>query len=79
MSGGALDYACYDLNRIVERLREEEHVEHLESSSIVELLSDLSDVLHAYEWWRSGDYSKERYVEMWNQFESRWLKEVDEK
>lgn len=64
MSGGYLDYICYELNDIADRIDDRE---------IKDLVKDLADLLHDYEWWQSGDYGSETYYETRNKFKAKWF------
>ena len=65
MSGGAMDYVygrIYDLS-------------YQENDPIIKkLLIDLSEYLHAEEWWLSGDTCKETYMEERKKFKDKWIK-----
>ena len=64
MSGGYLDYICYELNDIVDRINDRE---------IKDLIKDLADLLHDYEWWQSGDYGSETYYKKLDEFKAKWF------
>lgn len=45
----------------------------LEDRELSELAWDLLDVIHAYDWYASGDTSKETYLKAKNEFKKKWL------
>lgn len=64
MSGGYLDYICFKLENITDRIDDKE---------IKELIKDLADLLHDYEWWQSGDYSSKSYDKKLKEFKAKWF------
>ena len=64
MSGGYLDYICFKLEDITDRIDDRE---------IKELIKDLADLLHDYEWWQSGDYSSDSYDKKLKEFKAKWF------
>lgn len=64
MSGGYLDYICFKLENITDRIDDRE---------IKELVKDLADLLHDYEWWQSGDYSSNSYDKKLKEFKAKWF------
>ena len=64
MSGGYLDYICFKLENITDRIDDKE---------IKELIKDLADLLHDYEWWQSGDYGSDSYDKKLKEFKSKWF------
>ena len=64
MSGGYLDYICFKLDDITDRIDDRE---------IKDLIKDLADLLHDYEWWQSGDYGSETYYEKLDKFRAKWF------
>lgn len=45
----------------------------LEDRELSELTWDLLDVIHAYDWYKSGDTCKETYIEAKDKFKKKWL------
>lgn len=39
-----------------------------------DLIKDLCEVLHALEWWQSGDTSEDRYRKTLAKFKAKWFK-----
>jgi hypothetical protein len=79
MSGGRFDYFYsklnelladieydYDLNKKI-KLSTEERI-------LKRLLTDLSSLLHDYEWWKSGDIDEKDFIKSFNKFKRKWLK-----
>ena len=64
MSGGYLDYICFKLENITDRIDDRE---------IKELIKDLADLLHDYEWWQSGDYGSDSYDKKVKEFKAKWF------
>ncbi len=65
MSGGSMDYICYKVEEIADMERDYE---------IADLLSDLASYLHDEEWWLSGDYNEDPWMEARAKFKAKWLK-----
>jgi hypothetical protein len=45
----------------------------LEDRELSELTWDLLDVIHAYDWYKSGDTCKETYLKEKDKFKKKWL------
>lgn len=73
MSGGAFDYFYSRLNEVAEEIYQERTEEE---KTLARLLKDLSEVMYALEWWRSGDTDRNDFVKVWQDFKENWLKEV---
>ena len=67
MSGGSYEYISYSL---ASQCRGRMYDAEME-----DLIKDLCDVLHALEWWQSGDCGEERYRERLTKFKTKWFKE----
>lgn len=65
MSGGSLDYFYHKLYGVSD---------HIDDVEIRDLLKDLAEVLHDYEWYDSGDYSRDTYEETLAAFKEKWFK-----
>ena len=39
-----------------------------------DMINDLAEVLHALEWWQSGDSSEDRYRNTLMKFKAKWFK-----
>ena len=65
MSGGSYDYICYKLS--------EECKGRMYDAEMNDLIKDLCDLLHALEWWQSGDSSEDRYREELSHFKAKWF------
>ena len=64
MSGGSMEYACYKVSNIAD----------IEEDLVIRsLLKDLSEYLHAEEWYRSGDTSRKTYNAARKKFKKKWL------
>jgi hypothetical protein len=51
----------------------------LEDKVISELVWDVFELLHAYDWYRSGDTCKEDYDRVRAKFKKKWLKDDPER
>lgn len=66
MSGGALDYISYEIDRYL--------VGKMEDRELNDLMVDISELAHELEWYYSGDTNKSDYVETVNKFKAKWFK-----
>lgn len=64
MSGGSMNYIYR---------RVEDASDYIDDREIKDLLNDLAELLHDYEWWDSGDYSKSTYIETLDKFKAKWF------
>lgn len=65
MSGGSMNYIF---------CRIKEAADMTDDKELSELLTDISDVLYAEEWWTSGDTEKAPYEQALAQFKTKWFK-----
>lgn len=65
MSGGYLEYNSYCL---------EEVAYNVEDLEIKQLIFDLSQFLHDYDYYKSGDYGYGTYLESLNNFKNKWFR-----
>lgn len=65
MSGGSYDYIYCKLD--------EECANRMYDAEMNDLIKDLCSVLHALEWWQSGDSSEERYRKCLSEFKKKWF------
>ena len=71
MSGGALtDYGVNSLYSITNWAREIER----ENPLLAQQLRDLFDLLHAYDYYLSGDYGKVEIEKAWTKYREKWIK-----
>lgn len=72
MSGGAFDYVD---NRLMTEIFDyaDKPWNALEDREISELTWDLLNLLHDYDWYKSGDTSKETYLKAKAEFKKKWL------
>ena len=66
MSGGSYNY-------IYSRLSEECE-NRMYDAEMNDMISDLCEVLHALEWWKSSDSSEFVYREKLSRFKAKWFK-----
>lgn len=64
MSGGAWNYAYYRIREVADCFPDFE---------IKDLLNDLADLTHDAEWYESGDYNEEQYLESLKSFKNKWF------
>lgn len=64
MSGGSMNYIYR---------RFEDASNYMNDKEIKELLKDLGELFHDYEWWDSGDISKSAYIETLEEFKAKWF------
>ena len=67
MSGGHFDYAD---SRLYEWSQQ---VLHDGNPLLAELLHDIGDLLHEYDWWMSGDTGRERWLKAWTGWQRKWM------
>ena len=67
MSGGHFDYVDKKLYNRSEQVRQDGN------PLLAELLHDLGDLLHEYDWWISGDTGRERWLEAWTNWQNKWM------
>ena len=64
MSGGSMDYVCYQVESAASMTNDQE---------FAEMLRDAAKVLHDEEWWQSCDTSRETYLETLAAFKAKWF------
>ena len=67
MSGGHFDY---DDSRLYEWSRQ---VRIDGNPLLADLLHDIGDLLHAYDWWKSGDSSRDDWLVAWEFWKKKWM------
>lgn len=72
MSGGHFDYEDQKLEELADKIYEEKTDVEKELAS---LLRSLAQVLHDYDYWKSGDHSEHKFLESWNNFKAELKKE----
>lgn len=70
MSGGSLNYFCYQL---------EEHVGDFGDRELDELVKDLAELFHDREWCLSGDTGEGEWREARDKFKEKWFTEYGRK
>ena len=66
MSGGSYSYIFSTLSMECEG--------RMYDAEMNDLIKDLCDLLHALEWWQSGDTSESTYREELSRFKAKWFK-----
>lgn len=64
MSGGSLNYFCYQLH---------EHIGDFDDKELDNLVSDLADLFKAREWYLSSDTGKDDWTEARDAFKNKWF------
>lgn len=64
MSGGSMDYACYEVENAARMAGDPE---------FADMLRDAAKVLHDEEWWRSCDIGEEEYRATLAWFKAKWF------
>ena len=72
MSGGHFEYKDSSLKREMFGWTDRPH-NVLEDRELSELAWDLLDVIHDYDWYKSGDTCKETYLKAKEKFKKKWL------
>ena len=72
MSGGRFNYADSNFKSELFGWADKPH-NVLEDRELSELLWDLLEVVHEYDWYASGDTGKETYLKAKAEFKKKWL------
>ena len=64
MSGGSMDYICFQVK---------EHVGCFEDKELDELLDDMAELLHEREWFLSGENCEGKWNLAKKEFKEKWL------
>lgn len=72
MSGGHFEYKDSSLKSEIFNWSDE-WWNALEDREVSELVWDVLDLLHDYDWYRSGDTRKETYLEAKTKFKRKWF------
>ena len=73
MSGGRFEYADSRLKSEIFGYFSEKPSNVFEDREISELVWDVLDLIHDYDWYASGDTCKETYLEKKAEFKKKWL------
>lgn len=65
MSGGSMNYICYEVKEYA--------VGMMEDAELDDLMNDVSTLLHDCEWWHSGDTCEETYRKSIARFKAKWF------
>ena len=71
MSGGSFDYFYFKMEEVANQIFKDRTDNE---KKLAELMKDLSVVMRAVEWYRSGDTGEKEFIEAWEVFERKWLK-----
>lgn len=72
MSGGHFEYKDSSLKMEMFGWTDRPH-NVLEDRELSELAWDLLDIIHAYDWYKSGDTCKETYLKEKEKFKKKWF------
>lgn len=64
MSGGSMNYVCFQI---------EEHAYMLEDPEMIALAEDMAKIFHDAEWYHSSDIRREKYIESMKAFKKKWF------
>ena len=67
MSGGHFDYMDRRLYEWSSQVRMDGN------PLLADLLHDLGDLLHEYDWWKSGDTGREKWLNAWDAWKKKWM------
>ena len=75
MSGGVFDYVDLDLrDKIFGYRYEKEKIPNVfEDREISEIIFDILNLIHEFDWYKSGDTGKEKYLNKKSEFKKKWL------
>ena len=74
MSGGRFNYQDMTLRDEIFGYASRDEIHNVfEDREITELIYDVFDLIHAYDWYASGDTSKVTYLEAKAEFKKKWL------
>lgn len=65
MSGGSMNYIYYQV---------EEQADYMGDRELIELVKDVAKLLHDREWYISGDYCEDTWIESARLFKEKWFK-----
>lgn len=72
MSGGRFDYIDMTLKDAI--FPTDTPINTFEDREISELVFDVLDLIHAFDWYASGDTCKETYLKAKDTFKKKWLR-----
>lgn len=72
MSGGYWDYADSQLKDDIFGWNGEKK-DPFEDKEISDLIRDVFSLMHDFDWYKSGDYSEDAYLEAKKAFKDKWL------
>lgn len=72
MSGGYFDYKDRDLKNEIFGW-DKEHVNVFEDREITELVLDVLNLIHEFDWYKSGDTDERYYLMAKKAFKEKWL------
>ena len=70
MSGGRHNYICYRI--------EEDLAGQMEDRELNDLITDIVELAHDLEWYKSADYGREDYLKTVRKFKDKWFKQSRE-
>lgn len=65
MSGGSMNYLCYQV---------EEQADYMGDRELIALVKDVAKLLHDREWYISGDYGEDTWQRCAREFKEKWFK-----
>lgn len=73
MSGGRFNYADSQLKNEIFGWMEDKPHNVFEDKEISELVWDVLDLIHEYDWYASGDNCKDTYLKAKAEFKKKWF------
>ena len=74
MSGGRFNYQDMTLRDEIFGYAGRDEINNVfEDREITELIYDVFDIIHAYDWYASGDTCKATYIEAKDEFKKKWF------
>lgn len=64
MSGGSMNYICYQV---------EEQADYMGDRELIELVKDVAKLMHDREWYLSADYGEDDWKESARLFKQKWF------
>jgi len=71
MSGGSHEYLEFKIRDMYVNGEETKIIDKY--TDLRDIVKDLCEVLHAYEWWQSGDWGEETFVEEYTNFKNKYF------
>ena len=77
MSGGGITDHCYAGGLYL--IKDWANNVKMENPVLADMMEDMYDVLHSYDYYLAGDYGEEKVEKVWKKFSDKWLSQDLEK